>query len=102
MQVRYVSQEFMRKIFNKSRYYKHALEGKVLTTIGKERHLPSPPKGEPFCTRSQYIIYCTQAGEFIAGVHQYLRPDGTLGGSGKPDPKRMIYKGQLFAVYLEG
>jgi len=25
----------------------------------------------------------------IAIVHQYLLPNGTLGGSGRPDPKRV-------------
>jgi len=31
-------------------------------------------------------------------VHQYLRPDGTIGSSGKPDPKRILVGNKLLAV----
>jgi hypothetical protein len=29
-------------------------------------------------------------------VHQYLRPDGTLGLSGRPDPKLVLYEGVVY------
>ena len=62
----------------------------------KENH-PSPqPASEPFCTRSQMISYMDAQGTEIARVHQYLRPDGTIGGSGKPDPKRMLHEGVIY------
>jgi hypothetical protein len=32
----------------------------------------------------------------IARAHQYLRPDDTLGLSGKPDPKRVVDDGVLY------
>jgi hypothetical protein len=31
----------------------------------------------------------------IAVVHQYLRPDGFVGGSGRPDPKAILREGVL-------
>ena len=35
----------------------------------------------------------------VARVHQYLRTDGTLGGSGRrPDPKRLYEDGVLYAL----
>ena len=34
----------------------------------------------------------------VAEVHQYVRPDGSLGGSGLPDPKRLYKDGILYAV----
>ena len=43
--------------------------------------------GEPPGTRSQVIRYVDSAGLWIVEVHQFLRPNGTLGASGRPDPK---------------
>ena len=34
----------------------------------------------------------------VAMVHQYLRPDGTLGASGLPDPKRLLVNDLLYIV----
>jgi hypothetical protein len=31
----------------------------------------------------------------LALVHEYRLPDGSLGGSGKPDPKRMYFEGEI-------
>ena len=31
--------------------------------------------------------------DFLALVHLYLRPDGSLGGSGRPDPKVVVHQG---------
>ena len=50
---------------------------------------PDPRKGEPPGTKSQLIRYVDRAGQSVVLVHQYLRPNGTLGASGRPDPKRL-------------
>jgi len=52
----------------------------------KERHPARPVAGEPYCTHSQMVSYVAGATE-IARAHRYLRPDGSVGASGKPDPK---------------
>jgi hypothetical protein len=31
-------------------------------------------------------------------VHQYLRPDGTLGASGLPDPKLVVHEGVVYKL----
>jgi len=31
-------------------------------------------------------------------VHQYLRPDGIIGGSGKPDPKWVVVGDKVMAL----
>ena len=36
------------------------------------------------------VWYLGPDGRKLAIVHQYLLPDGSIGGSGRPDPKRMI------------
>ena len=48
-----------------------------------------PPQGEPYGLRSQIVYYVDQNDETIAVVHQYARPDGSLAGSGRPDPKHL-------------
>lgn len=57
----------------------------------KERDAP-PQSGEPPGTKSQFVSYCSQGEEF-ARAHRYLRPDNSLGGSGRPDPKLLIVDG---------
>lgn len=37
-------------------------------------------------------------GQKVAGVHQYLRVDGTLGASGRPDPKELLIGGVLYII----
>jgi hypothetical protein len=44
------------------------------------------------------VKYYSQDGEVLALVHQYLRPDGTIGASGKPDPKRLYLTKEI--LYL--
>jgi hypothetical protein len=43
---------------------------------------------QPFGTRSQIIAYF-DGDRKVAIVHQYLRADGSIGGSGRPDPKEI-------------
>lgn len=49
-------------------------------------------------TRSQMISYRDSQDKEIARVHQYLKTDGTLGASGKPDPKRLLINDTLFRL----
>ncbi len=88
--VELVSIERLRKMFNEAKLWDRALYGDLYETLEEDGH-PSPPlAGEPFCTRSQILAYRDDAGAEIARVHRYLRPDGTLGLSAKPDPQEML------------
>jgi hypothetical protein len=44
------------------------------------------------------VAYYDGQGDEIARVHQYLRPDGTLGAAGRPDPKRIFENGVLYRL----
>ena len=55
------------------------------------RSLPSEPLG----TLSQVIEYYDAAGQMQVMVHQYLRPDGSIGASGRPDPKWLRHEGEI-------
>ncbi len=65
--------------------------------LWKDRHLQQP-RNEPPCTRSQLLIYWTGQREPIALVHRYLRPDGSLGAGGQPDPKRVVVGDIVYAT----
>ena len=61
-----------------------------LTVIILRSHSASSLLGMPRGTVSQLIAYVDQAGKTIAKTHRYLKPDGSLGASGRADPKALI------------
>lgn len=87
----------LRRLFRDHDFLSRAQRGELRTALVAESH-PSPPRANlPLCTRSQVVAYL-ERGEKVALVHQYLLPDGTLGASGRPDPKRLLIDGQLYIV----
>ena len=86
----------LRQMFNDGQYWQRLQAGQLVGVVGESRH-PGPPF-EPFCTFSQIVRYFTLTQERVAVVHQYLRPDGTLGGSGRPDPKAINAGGMLYML----
>ncbi len=55
-------------------------------------------RGEPEGTVSDFVR-CFLNGYWVVEVHQYIRPDGTIGGAGRrPDPKRLREDGIMYAV----
>jgi hypothetical protein len=41
------------------------------------------------------VAYFTLTLERVALVHEYRLPDGTIGASGRPDPKRILLEGEI-------
>jgi hypothetical protein len=70
-----------------------------LPTVIADGH-PSPElSGERYCTRSQRLLYRDGNGNKIAQAHQYLREDGTIGGTAhQPDPKLILHEGTVYGV----
>ncbi len=62
------------------------------TPVLRDECTPSSTR-EPAGTRSQMISYLNGEGQRVFTVHQYLRPDGSIGGSGLPDPKFLVEGG---------
>jgi hypothetical protein len=88
----------IRKLFNEGGYLAKLDSGELSEKLVREGH-PSPAKsGEPHCTRSQIVAYLDANGRQVALVHQYARKDGSIGGSGKPDPKKLFHEGTLYVV----
>ncbi len=85
------------RMFNENRYAERARVGEFMVRVTRDGH-PSPERsGEPDCTRSQILAYFDGNGQKVALVHQYLRPDGSLGGSGMQDPKVLYVDGVLYS-----
>ncbi len=90
-QIERVSLKTIRDIFNKSQYPRQIDNGTLVPEYLRDKHLTDPELvNEPWCTYSQFIRYCDANGRWMVEVHQYFRSkDGSIGGYGKPDPKRI-------------
>jgi hypothetical protein len=96
--LQYVSAEELRKLFNENRYDQLVNPHAVLTEKLIREGKAAPDSGQQPGTRSQVIAYLDGNGKQVAIVHQYVRPDGTLGGSGRPDPKKLLHNGVLYVL----
>jgi hypothetical protein len=81
----YVDAPTLRQRFNALGYYAAVVRGELVGLVRTD-NLAGPNSGQPPGTRTQRVYYM-QGQTLVAIVHQYLRPDGKLGGSGLPDPK---------------
>jgi len=96
---RLVSPSIIRQEYNAGQYWQKALNGELETRPARpERHADPEWTLQPYCTMSQTVEYFTLEGIRVARVHQYLRPDGTIGGSGRPDPKWLYVDGLIIAM----
>lgn len=85
----------LRRVFNEGHYWERAESGEFQVVVESER--PARPQAnEPPGTLSQMVWYLDRAGTRVALVHQYRRPDGSLGGSGRPDPKRLLVEDEIW------
>src|SRR5260370_13213226 len=96
--IKRVSETELRKMFNDGKYWEQTRNGRLRPILVANNHPSSPRAKEPICTRSQYLIYVNDKGQKVAGVHQYLRPNGKLGASGRPDPKELFVNGILYIL----
>jgi hypothetical protein len=88
----------LRRRFNEGHFVERAAAGELVETIQSENH-PSPPlANEPFCTKSQLVVYKEPNGRKVAWAHRYKRPDGSIGLSGRADPKRIREGDNLYIL----
>jgi hypothetical protein len=93
-----VSPSRLRELFNSGDYSDRISAGKLVPKVLREGH-PAPPKShEPPCTKSQILAYLDARGHRVVIVHQYLRTNGKLGASGRPDPKKLYEAGVLYVA----
>lgn len=91
--LRFVPTNELRRAFSEGGYWEVELFGALRMVRKRDGHPSSDSSGEPFCTRSQVVADYDADEVRVAVVHQYLRPDRTIGGSGRPDPKLLMLNG---------
>ncbi|HUG94250.1 MAG TPA: hypothetical protein VML55_25700 [Planctomycetaceae bacterium] len=91
---RKVKPKDVRDLFNREQFWEKVQKGELVAVLRSNRHPSKPRAPVPHCTRSQILTYHDPAtNKKLAMVHQYLQPDGTLGASGRPDPKFVVHNG---------
>jgi hypothetical protein len=94
--IRRVPHSEIRKIFNERQYYHKIESGDIYEDLLDNPHAVPARSGQPRCTHSQLIAYRERnTNKKVALVHQYLRPDGRIGASGRPDPKWLLGEGEI-------
>ena len=84
-------------MFNESMLVERAKAGEIVEVV-IHSGLPTPDKGLPAGSRTQMISYRDKSGLELARAHRFVLPDGSIGASGKPDPKRMLKDGILYRL----
>jgi hypothetical protein len=90
----------LRRRFAAGDYFNRALAGEFgccLKDLGRSTSPDEPPG-----TLSLVVAYPNDALHRVFLVHIYLRPDGTLGASGQPDPKWLLEDGSIYIPESEG
>ena len=88
----------MRTIFNEGRYWERVQTGELTMRINRDTHPTRTKAKEPYCTRTQEISILDANGFELARAHRYVRPDGEIGASGKPDPRRAFKDGVMYRL----
>jgi hypothetical protein len=97
--IKRVSKEELRSFFNRL-YLSDALAGRMFEVVESEGR-PNPLMNQPPGTVSQIVHLFDGQGQKVAVVHRYKLSDGSLGGSGRPDPKNVLGDdGVLYAPRL--
>ena len=94
-----ISEDEMRRIFNEERYYERTLEGELKAIVKSVRPASEiEPDRIPAGSISQEVRYYDRDDNEVARVHQYIKPDGTIGAWGRPDPKRLLKERVLYRL----
>jgi len=88
----------LRELFDYENYWERAQRGEFHKVVISS-HVPDAPK-EPIGTESQMISIRRGDGFEVARAHAYIRPDKTIGASGKPDPK-IVYDQTGNVLYMQ-
>ena len=98
---RFVPPIIIREAFNSGQFWERAQCGEFTLEFDRDTHFTRQYARErnfTYCTRSQVLRYFDSNGNRIAVVHQIRNPDGTIGASGKPDPKYLQLEDEVLKV----
>lgn len=99
--VKYVTDKKIRQLYQRSGYRGRIKAGELTWKHTYDKHRYPPLSFLPDCTHSRRTAFFDVDGEKLVEFHYYLKPDGTLGASGKPDPKELMYNGVLYIADIE-
>jgi hypothetical protein len=86
----------MRQMFNELMLVERAKNGEIEEVI--HAGVPTEDKGLPDGSETQMVSYREKNGLELARAHRFVLPDGSIGASGKPDPKRLLKDGVLYRL----
>lgn len=92
----------LRRLFNEASYLARTLNGTFVTKpFGRQSLYQNQPiegrEKEPEGTITGLVEISDPAkNQRVAIAHRLLRPDGTLGASGLPDPKMVLVEGIIY------
>jgi hypothetical protein len=95
----YVDSRTLRQRFAALGILDQLQRGELRAEIDRSWRAPAE-RGQPAGTLGQRVQYFRGA-ELTAVVHQYLLPDGSIGGSGLPDPKWLRDGDRILKYRLE-
>jgi hypothetical protein len=87
----------MRGMFNELMLVERAKTGEIEEVV-IHSGIPTADKGLPDGSQTQMVSYREKSGVELARAHRFLLPDGSIGASGKPDPKRLLKDGILYRL----
>ena len=82
--ITFTSADEVRAVFNADVVPRY-LDGE-LSELTQDSSAAHPVSGQPRGTRSERVVYY-DGGKPVAVAHRFVAPDGSIGGSGLPDPK---------------
>lgn len=87
----------LQRLFN-ARVLPRITSGELREFLDNRRHCQPPPEFLPWCTHSEMVAYRELTSPFtlVALAHLYRLPDGSIGASGLPDPKKLNIDGQRY------
>lgn len=100
MRSKRVHEAEIRRLFNEGRYYERMKAGEFHAFIVRQK-LVSGGDRRIRGTTSETVEYVDSHGNFVARVHQFRWPDGSLGASGRPDPKALRHEGVMYRLQME-
>src|SRR5436309_1519622 len=93
-----LSKQEMQAMFNSNNLMNRKEMGEFSADMIDSHHARPEHSGQPFCTYSQMIGYLDIQNNQVAKVHRYLKPDGSIGGSGQEDPVRLFLNGITYKL----
>jgi hypothetical protein len=85
----------MRWLFRKHDIWRKVKRGELIEVVTRSANA-IPEANQMPGAKSQRIEYRDPNGLTVAVIHQYLNLDGSLGASGKPDPKEILINGIIY------